>query len=53
MYKPKELIYFEKHSSRADAMKREKRIKRLNHTQKLELANRNRITGHARSKCQA
>jgi len=44
MHKPKELIYFEKHSSRAEAMKREKRIKRLNHSQKLELANRNRTT---------
>jgi len=40
MHKPKQLIYFEKHSSRAEAMKREKRIKRLNHAQKLELANR-------------
>jgi putative endonuclease len=38
MHKPKKLLYFEKHDSRAEAMKREKRIKRLNHRQKLELA---------------
>jgi putative endonuclease len=53
MHKPRELIYFEKYGSRSDAMKREKRIKRLNHTQKLELAKRHRTTGHARNKCQA
>jgi len=53
MHKPKKLIYFEKHSSRAEAMKREKRIKRLNHAQKLELANRNRTTRQARNTCQA
>jgi putative endonuclease len=44
MHKPKELIYFEKHSSRAEAMKREKRIKRLNHKQKLALAERSTET---------
>jgi putative endonuclease len=48
MHKPQKLIYFEKHSSRAEAMKREKRIKRLNHTQKLELANRSTKTRHAK-----
>jgi len=53
MHKPKALIYFEKHSSRAEAMKREKRIKRLNHVQKLELANRHRTTRHVRNTCQA
>jgi putative endonuclease len=48
MHKPQELIYFEKHSSRAEAMKREKRIKRLNHAEKLELANSRKKTGYTR-----
>jgi len=48
MHKPQRLIYFEKHSSRAEAMKREKRIKRLNHLQKLELANQSTKTRHAK-----
>jgi putative endonuclease len=50
MHKPKKLLYFEKHDSRAEAMKREKRIKRLNHRQKLELADSCRKTNkHAKS----
>jgi putative endonuclease len=55
MHRPKELIYFEKHCSRSQAMKREKRIKRLTHAQKLELAKRRTETsctrkpGHPRS----
>jgi putative endonuclease len=48
MHKPQKLIYFEKHSSRAEAMKREKRIKRLNHMQKLELVNQSMKTRHAK-----
>jgi putative endonuclease len=39
IHKPRRLLYFEKHNSRAEAMKREKRIKRLSHRQKLRLAN--------------
>jgi len=37
MHKPKELVYVEEFISRAEAMKREKKIKRLNHDQKLKL----------------
>lgn len=40
MHKPKELVYLEEFSSRAEAMKKEKRIKKLNHVQKLRLAKR-------------
>jgi predicted GIY-YIG superfamily endonuclease len=40
MHKPKELVYVEEFSSRAEAMKKEKRIKKLNHVQKLRLAKR-------------
>jgi len=39
MHKPEKLAYVQKFSSRAEAMKREKRIKRLNHCQKLDLTN--------------
>ena len=34
MHKPQKIVYVEKFGSRADAMKREKRIKKLNHNQK-------------------
>jgi putative endonuclease len=39
MHKPKRIVHVEKFRSRAEAMKREKRIKRLDHKQKLELIN--------------
>jgi putative endonuclease len=39
MHKPEKLAYVQKFNSRAEAMKREKRIKKLNHHQKLELTN--------------
>ena len=38
MHKPQSLVYVEKFGSRSQAMKREKRIKKLNHSQKLKLA---------------
>lgn len=48
MHKPKELVHVEEFSSRAEAMKREKRIKKLSHQQKLKLA-RVRIKSARRS----
>jgi len=39
MHKPMKLAYVEEFASRADAMKREKKIKKMNHHQKLELIN--------------
>ncbi|NWF86201.1 GIY-YIG nuclease family protein [Candidatus Bathyarchaeota archaeon] len=39
MHKPKKIVYVEEFASRAEAMKREKRIKRLNHSQKMALTN--------------
>jgi len=38
MHKPQSLVYVEKFGSRSEAMKREKTIKKLNHSQKLKLA---------------
>ena len=38
LHKPKKLVYFEQFSSRAEAMKRERKIKTLNHKQKQALA---------------
>jgi len=38
IHRPKELIHVEEFDSRAEAMKREKRIKKLTHIQKLKLA---------------
>jgi putative endonuclease len=38
MHKPRELVHVEEFGSRAEAMKREKRIKKLSHQQKLRLA---------------
>jgi putative endonuclease len=37
MHKPKDLVYVEEFDSRSEAMKREKRIKKLNHGQKTNL----------------
>jgi len=47
MHRPERLVHVEEFRSRAEAMKRERRIKKLNHHQKLELANtRARSTRH-------
>ena len=37
IHKPKQVVYVEKFHSRSEAMKREKRIKQLNHIQKKKL----------------
>jgi putative endonuclease len=39
IHQPKELAHVETFGSRAQAMKREKQIKRLNHKQKIDLIN--------------
>ncbi|MCW4045624.1 MAG: GIY-YIG nuclease family protein [Candidatus Bathyarchaeota archaeon] len=39
MHKPQKVAYIELFSSRAEAMKREKQIKKLTHQQKLHLVN--------------
>jgi len=36
-HRPKKLVYFEEISSRAEAMKRERKVKKLKHSQKLKL----------------
>ena len=38
MHPPRELVHVEKFNSRTNAMRREKRIKKLTHAQKLKLA---------------
>lgn len=38
MHKPKKLVYTEKFQSRSDAMRRERRLKRLGHQEKCRLA---------------
>ena len=38
MHLPEKLVHFEEFNSRAEAMKRERTIKKLNHNQKSELA---------------
>jgi putative endonuclease len=38
MHKPEKVVYVQECSSRAEAMKREKRIKKLNHRQKIALS---------------
>ena len=38
MHLPKKLVHVEEYDSRAEAMKRERTIKKLNHNRKLELA---------------
>ncbi len=39
IHRPKKLVYFEELNSRAEAMKRERKLKRLRHSQKLKLIN--------------
>jgi len=38
MHKPRKLVHVEKFQTRSEAMKREKRIKKLNHAEKTRLA---------------
>jgi len=38
MHRPQDLVYVEEFGSRSEAMRREKRIKKLNHSQKMGLA---------------
>jgi putative endonuclease len=38
MHRPQDLVYVEEFGSRSEAMRREKRIKKLNHGQKMGLA---------------
>ena len=45
MHKPKKLVYVERLTSRLDAMKREKQVKKLNHHQKYLL-----VISHIKSK---
>jgi len=40
IHKPKRLVYVEEHNSRSEAMKRERRLKKLRHRQKLKLITR-------------
>jgi putative endonuclease len=39
MHRPKKIVYVEEFDSRAKAMQRERKVKRLNHRQKLALIN--------------
>jgi len=39
MHRPKKIVYVEQFSSRAEAMQRERKVKRLTRNQKLELIN--------------
>jgi putative endonuclease len=39
IHKPEKLVYSEEYSSRAEAMRREKKMKTLKHSQKLKLVN--------------
>jgi len=51
LHPPKKLLHVEEFGSRAEAMKREKRIKKLTHTQKLRLAHsKNNRCGVKRAK---
>jgi putative endonuclease len=52
MYAPNKIVYVEAHGSRAEAMKREKAIKKMNHGQKAKLIKslENQNKTHAPSK---
>jgi putative endonuclease len=39
LHRPKKIVYVEEFGSRAEAMRRERRVKRLNHRKKLALIN--------------
>lgn len=55
MHKPLKLVYTEKLNSRPDAMRRERKLKKLGHYQKLKLGNpRSRLrTAHKRTHSKA
>ena len=42
IHKPRKLVYVEEFNSRADAMKRERKVKTLKHAQKLQLIKSNK-----------
>jgi len=44
MHRPKKLVYVEEFGSRSEAMKRERKIKTLKHSEKLQLINSRRMT---------
>jgi putative endonuclease len=48
MHRPKRLVHVEEFRSRAEAMRREKRIKKLTHIQKLRLASSRRYGSKSR-----
>ena len=48
MHRPKKLVHVEEFHSRAEAMRREKRIKKLTHIQKLRLASSKRDGSNSR-----
>jgi len=50
MHKPEKIAHVETFGSRAEAMKREKAIKRLSHQQKLELVDTWNATGSSDKK---
>lgn len=50
MHKPKDLVYVEEFDSRSEAMKREKRIKKLDHGQKSKLTNSYSKKGKSKKK---
>ena len=52
MHKPKNVVYAEAFDSRAEAMKREKAIKRLSHQQKVQLVKRNKKSSSSNKKGQ-
>jgi len=51
IHKPQKVVYIELLDSRAQAMKREKAIKKLSHQQKLKLANSTKANGSPNQKC--
>jgi putative endonuclease len=47
-HKPKKLVYVQEYSSRAEAMRNERKTKRLSHCQKLELINAHTKNGNGK-----
>ena len=45
MHEPEKLVYVEEFESRSEAMRRERKIKTLNHTKKQQLITENNISG--------
>jgi putative endonuclease len=50
MHKPKNLVYVEEFKTRGEAMKRELRVKKLSHKQKLELTKTKKTRRHHKRK---